>query len=77
MREIYSGYVSCSSEDGMGSVYYLLVKPFGWVCLVPLQSAVVGVNASELHILAKIVSTLHAKKTLSTRNAGLYGDSIT
>jgi len=47
------------------------------VYLVPLQSAVIWVNASELHIFAKIVSTLHAKKTLPTRNARLYGDPVT
>ena len=54
-----------------------LVEPLRWVYLVPLQSAVIWVNASELHIFAKIVSTLHAKKTLPTRNARLYGDPVT
>jgi hypothetical protein len=56
---------------------HVLVTPLGGMALVSLYCTMTRVDACELNIFAKIVTTLHAEKALAARNAWLDGDAVT
>lgn len=53
------------------------MTPFGRVALVALDSAMIGVDACELYVLAEIVSAIHAEEAIATRHTRFYCYSIT
>jgi hypothetical protein len=52
------------------------VAPLRGMALVSLDSAMVGVHASELYVLAEVVAAVAAEETFTTGNARLDGYAI-
>jgi hypothetical protein len=66
-----------SSEILLEGFHNSLMHPSGRMDFIPLQRTMVRVYSSELYILAEIVSSISAKKALSTGYTRLHGNTIT
>jgi hypothetical protein len=60
----------------LGKEAFSLVKPFGRMDFVSLQSPSIWVDTRELNIFAKVVSAIFAEETMTARNARFDGHSI-
>jgi hypothetical protein len=53
-----------------------LVAPFRWMDFVPLNSAVIRIDASESHVFAEIVPAVHTQEAGTTGDAGFEGYAV-
>jgi hypothetical protein len=65
------------SDSGHRVENTILMTPLSRMTLVSLYRAMIWINACELDVFAKVITTLHAKKAFPARNARLDSDAVT